>query len=162
MFVVLVFVVLLLIAWKHLVARKQKGMKKPQKERIMGCKTATKEINVAFPAGYDMSWYVTTQAGNKVTVKLFDDTTVYFEKSKQGTEAMPPLDYGVSKVKGNNLKVKITVESCSEDQIKSAISGHNIITPSGREVGKGMHIAIEDWTDNDYNDVSISLLAWKR
>ena len=121
---------------------------------------SSKEFRVEFPAGYDMSWYITAQAGNKITVKLYDDTKVYFEKSKKGIEPLPPLDYGAARVAGNNLRIMITSEGSRE--IKSAISGHNIITPSGREVGKGMHIAIEDWTDDDYNDVSVSLLSWKR
>ena len=41
-----------------------------------------------------MSWFVTTQAANRITVKLFDDTKVYFVASKKSVDINPPLALG--------------------------------------------------------------------
>jgi len=120
---------------------------------------SSQEFDIAFKSGYFMSWCVTTQAGNKITVKLYDNECVYFEKSQQSEERLPPLDMNISQIKGKNLKLKVT--SSGNDALKSNLSSSNLTTPSGEEIGKTVNICIEDWTDDDYNDVLISLVAWK-
>lgn len=120
---------------------------------------ASREFEIAFPSGYFMSWSVTTQAGNNMTVKLFDNESVYLDKSKKGTSILPPLDINGSLIKGKNLKLQVKSEGAKE--LKSNISSYNITTPSGMEIGKGINICIEDWTDEDYNDAVIALVAWK-
>ncbi|MDQ7029714.1 MAG: hypothetical protein Q9O62_08035 [Ardenticatenia bacterium] len=114
----------------------------------------------AFPKGYYMSWFVTTQAAFEVKVKLFDETKkVYFDGSRQSTEIKPPLAQGADFIKGDKLTLVIT-EPQSE-RIDSSINTYAITTNDGTIVGYGYNICVEDQTDKDYNDVCISLVAWK-
>lgn len=122
---------------------------------------AIRTFNIdSFPKGYYMSWFVTTQATFLVKVKLFDDSKVYFEKEKQSPDINPPLAEGADTIAGNNLK--ITIEEPESKELKSSIISYNIPTADTASiVGHGYNIFIEDKDDNDYNDVSISLIAWK-
>jgi hypothetical protein len=52
------------------------------------------------------------------------------------------------------------IESSGSFPLKSSIVSYNISTKTGASVGKIYDICIEDYIDNDYNDVCISLVAW--
>jgi len=106
-----------------------------------------------------MSWFVTTQAAFLVKAKLFDDSKVYFEGSRQSRQIEPPLAQGADTIVGNNLNLMI--DEPQSTKIDSSINTYNITTDDGTIVGYGYNICIEDQTDKDYNDVSISLVAWK-
>ena len=122
---------------------------------------ATKTIKISsFPKGYYMSWTVTTQAAFAVTVKLFDETKVYFEKTKQSMDINPPLAQGADFVNGTNLQVKIDIPQSAV--IKNIINSYNMVNSDGVVIGYGYTIGIEDQTDEDYNDACILLVAWKR
>lgn len=121
---------------------------------------SAKTFNIdSFPTGYYMSWFVTTQAQFLVEAKLYDDSKKYFENSKQSTNINPPLAQGAATLQGNDLKLWIREEESSD--LKSSINTYNITTGDGTVIGYGYNICIEDQTDKDYNDVSISLVAWK-
>ena len=124
---------------------------------------ASKVFDIEFPVGYFMSWYVTTQGGDKITVKLYDDERIYFERSRQDINLLPPLDYNGEIVKGKKLKLTVISNGSSQPkEMLASINSYNVTTPSGSEVGKGINICIEDWSDGDYNDACISLMAWKK
>jgi hypothetical protein len=121
---------------------------------------ATKTINLSsFPEGYYMSWFVTTQAAFQVSAKLYDDSTTYFDASRQSRDINPPLSQGAKTIKGSNLK--LFLEEKSSDNLKTSINNYSITTDDGTIVGYGCDIAVEDQTDNDYNDVCATIVAWK-
>ena len=120
---------------------------------------AQKVFNIdSFPQGYYMSWFITTQAAFSVTVTLADSSGTYFSKSKQSTNIEPPLAQGSSTVNGSSLK--LTVDIPQSNEILNSINSYNITRTDGSIVGYGFNISIEDSSDMDFNDVSISLVAW--
>jgi len=121
---------------------------------------ASKTFNIdSFPTGHYMSWFVTTQAAFMVKAKLSDDRTVYFEASKKSKNITPPLAQGAGDIKGKNLK--LTIDEPDSSNLDSSINAYNITASDGSVVGYGYNICIEDQADKDYNDVCISLVAWK-
>lgn len=121
---------------------------------------ASKIFNIdSFPAGYYMSWFVTTQAAFLVKARLYDGSTVYFDSQKQSVDINPPLAQGAGFVQGG--QVKLLIDEPQSTQLSSSINTYNITTNDGSVIGYGYNIAIEDLNDGDYNDVAISLVAWK-
>lgn len=118
-----------------------------------------KEFKVTIPQGYFMSWFITTQAANKITVTLSDDKQTYMSKSKQSTNINPPLDCSYSMVSGNNLKISVDIPAASN--ILGAPHSNDITTDDGTVVGKEFTLCLEDSQDKDYNDVAISIIGWK-
>lgn len=114
-----------------------------------------------FPKGYYMSWFVATQMENTGTITLFDENYTYFkaEKKNKSTDIEPPLAIGADFIKGNNLKLKIDIPASSN--IKGVPNLNNISSDNGRIVGHSFLLSIEDWTDEDYNDVYVALTCWK-
>ncbi|ACF13137.1 conserved hypothetical protein [Chloroherpeton thalassium ATCC 35110] len=113
----------------------------------------------SFQKGYFMSWFVTTQAAFLVKAKLYDSSKVYFEAQKQSVNIEPPLSTGYGTIMGNSLCLDI--DEPQSANLDSSINTYNITTDTGAIVGYGYNICIEDQNDRDYNDVSISLVAWK-
>jgi hypothetical protein len=118
-----------------------------------------REFNVAIPKGYFMSWFVTTQAAFRITVTLKDDKKTYFSNTKQSTDIDPPLAYGYDYISGENLKIIVDIPQSK--QILGSPHSNDITTDNGIVVGKEFNLCLEDSTDNDYNDVAISIVAWK-
>ena len=118
-----------------------------------------REFNVPIPKGYFMSWFVTTQAAFNITVTLKDNSTTYFSESKQSMDIDPPLACGYSTVHGDDLK--ITVDIPQSSQILGGPHSNDITTDDGTVVGKEFNLCLEDSGDKDYNDVAISIIAWK-
>ena len=107
-----------------------------------------------------VSWFVTTQAANVITVKMYDDTKVYFEASKKSIDIEPPLAQGASVVEGDGLKLQIS--SSGKDELQTWHNMSDISSASGDSVGEVFTLAGEDYTDSDYNDVYVSLSAWDK
>lgn len=120
--------------------------------------TKTYQID-AFPNGYFMSWIVTTQAAFLVNAKLSDSATTYFQGSKQSMDIQPPLSQGASFVIGTNLELFIDIPQAIS--ISNSINTYTITDNNGNPIGYGYTIFIEDGVDSDFNDVCISLIAWK-
>jgi hypothetical protein len=121
---------------------------------------AQKIFNIdAFPQGYYMSWFVTTQAAFKVEASLQDSSETYFSNSKASTNIEPPLAQGANFIGGSQLC--LTVNIPQSQKIDSSINTYVITSDTGTIVGYGYNISIEDQDDRDYNDVCISLVAWK-
>ncbi|MCS3461281.1 hypothetical protein ACW5WQ_18410 [Aeromonas rivuli] len=121
---------------------------------------ANKTFNIdSFPAGYYMSWFVTTQAAFLIKAKLYDGNKVYFDKQKQSVDINPPLAQGADFVQGG--QVKLSIDIAQSVKLSSSINTYNITTNDGTVIGYGYNISIEDQDDDDYNDVAISLVAWK-
>lgn len=112
----------------------------------------------SLPSGYYLFWYVVTQTGSSVQATLRDSSKVYFTSTQQSTKIDPPLAMGSAYIEGTGLELELTIPASNE--IKSSINSYSITSQEGTRKGKGMNISIEDYTDADYNDVSISLVAW--
>jgi len=106
-----------------------------------------------------MSWFIITQAGYKVDAVLRDNKTEYFHKWKQSRTIAPPLAQGYSFVEGDSLELVIDVKESK--QLKGAPHSSDILNDSGDIVGKEFTLCIEDSDDQDYNDVAVSVFAWK-
>jgi hypothetical protein len=114
----------------------------------------------SFKKGQYMSWFATTQALNKIIVKLYDDTTTYFDKSKKSINIDPPLAQGSALIKGNNLRIDI--ESVRSSELKLWHNTMDICTPNDNQVGEVFVLAGEDYIDDDYNDICISITAYDK
>ena len=118
-----------------------------------------KEFNVNIPKGYFMSWFITTQAANRVTVTIRDREKQYMSASKQSTHISPPLGSGYAMVENDGLKVVVEVNNARN--LLGSPHSNDITTDDGSVVGKEFTLCIEDYIDEDYNDVAISIIAWK-
>lgn len=106
-----------------------------------------------------MFWCVTTQAAFSVHAKLYDNQKTYFDNTRQNTEIDPPLAIGSDFMAGTGLK--LLIEETQSQSIDASINTYNITRNDGSIIGYGYNISIEDSTDADYNDVSITLISWK-
>ena len=110
--------------------------------------------------GQFMSWFITTQAANRIHVKLYDDNHVYVNDSKQSRNIEPPLSQGSAFVYGYNLKMDISLDCNTE--IKTWLNMSDISSVEGKCVGESFSLAGEDQTDDDYNDIYVSISAWDK
>lgn len=120
---------------------------------------AQRSFVVSLPRGYYMSWFITTQTENKVALTLKDSVKTYYAGTRQSTKIDPPMAQGAASIEGDSLTVSITVEKSAK--LKDRQNVYIIPNDKGEEVGRICNILIEDWDDDDYNDVSVSLIAWK-
>ena len=118
-----------------------------------------KEFNVNIPKGYFMSWFITTQAANKVTVTILDNGRQYMSASEQSTGINPPLACGYASVENDGLRVVVEVKKAA--QLLGTPHSHDITTDEGSVVGKEFTLCLEDYIDGDYNDVVNSIIGWK-
>lgn len=118
-----------------------------------------RSVKVQIPKGYYMSWFVTTQTSNCVTVKLADSKKTYFNESRQNTKISPPLAMNADFVSGDDLTITITINNA--EHILGTPHLNDILTDEGIIVGKEFTMCVEDWKDKDYNDVAISIIGWK-
>ena len=84
--------------------------------------------------GQFISWYITTQAANTITVKLYDSQKVYVDKSKASVDINPPLDQGSAYVQGDGLSIDISSSGNYELRLRHTMS--DISSDSGTCVGK--------------------------
>ena len=117
------------------------------------------EFRIEIPKDYYMSWCVTTQADNTIKVKLYDSVSVYVNGSRRSIDIMPPLAINASNVNGEHLRLYI--ESSGIHKLKSNLVSYNLTAKNGAAVGIIYDICIEDYIDDDYNDVCVTIIAWK-
>lgn len=122
---------------------------------------ATKQLKLeSFIKGDHLTWYATTQACNKVIVTLADNKKVYFKKDKQSREIEPPLHQGAGRQEGDELT--LTIEIPDSKELKTWINNTAILSPEGKTVGECFTLCAEDAEDEDYDDVQISVIGWKK
>ncbi len=123
-----------------------------------------KEFNLTeIKKGYNISWYVCTQTAScPVTVKLTDASgKVYFTCSKNnGSTKLQVLNQGYADVANDNLKLSIDIPGSEE--IKQSITANNVTDSVANKVGQVYAFCIEDWTDEDYNDVYVNVVGWSK
>ncbi|MDR2388614.1 MAG: hypothetical protein LBD89_02365 [Tannerellaceae bacterium] len=114
---------------------------------------------VPIPKGYYISWFITTQAANRVSVTLKDEYATYFAKEKQSTSIDPPLAIGSGFIDGASLVLIVDIPGSTE--IFGEPHSSDILTKEGIVVGKVFNLFLEDGVDKDYNDVAINITGWK-
>jgi hypothetical protein len=121
---------------------------------------ASQTFSLGFSQGNFLYWNWTTQAANQVIITLADSTTTYINNvSRQSTNPLVPAPItGGSNMNGNNLKLTINIPASSS--FKPLLNISNIQMPGTNTGIQIFTIAIEDSTDNDYNDVWFSIVGW--
>ena len=119
-------------------------------------------INVDMPKNAYISWFVTTQNALPTKVVLKDDNgKEYFSAKKQNylnTSIDPPLALGATIFTGSKLTLTIDVDTKYELKGKPTLI--DITDDNGNIVGKSFDLAVEDYTDNDYNDIYVNIVGW--
>lgn len=111
-----------------------------------------------------MVWSVCAQAERNSYVELKDDKYIYakIKKTSHSTE-LQDLTSGTKGCfykGGSNLRFEVTIFDSTSPQCGSK-SVNGVIDGDARIVGRTMSLCIEDGTDNDYNDLYITLASWK-
>lgn len=110
--------------------------------------------------GMHICWNVSAQAGFDSTTIIGDDKMTYAKLTKEQTfpDSYQFLGQGQSTVEGNNFK--IVVNSSAATNLKQVTQRYEIKTEQKRLVGYSYNICIEDFNDDDFNDVCINIVAW--
>lgn len=116
-----------------------------------------------FKKGDFMLWSVCSQCRNKFTVVIRDDSTTYATIKKTDTSVeLEKLSQNSAFYKGGeNLRIEITFEDKSVD-IKESIVCGGIVDGHSKTVGYSYTYCLEDYIDEDYNDIYISVIAWNK
>jgi hypothetical protein len=126
-------------------------------------KTSTTLIALgAISKGQRLTITATSMAGSTATIVLKDDKETYSTLSKNSTgSSYQFLGNGTGVYGGgSNLRLEITINHISyEIVVKPLIDCAKIITSKGNIIGCVYNIAIEDWTDDDYNDYIVTIVA---
>lgn len=112
-----------------------------------------------FEKGEYLSWFVTTQAANEVTVTLKDSKKTYFSAKKKSINIAPPLAVGNADYVGSNLVLEVSIPQSKE--IRSIPSMNTIISDTGKVLGHSFTCCGEDWIDDDFNDFYVNIVGWK-
>lgn len=122
---------------------------------------ATKQLTLGnFVKGDHILWFATTQALNKVTITLSDNKKRYFHASKESKSITPPLSQGHDTLVGDELTLTIDIPNSKE--IKTWFNNTSILSPEGKTVGESFTLCAEDDIDDDYDDVQVSVIGWKK
>lgn len=117
-----------------------------------------RELPVEIPKGYYMCFSFTTQAANKVYIKLYDETMVYLDEERQSTEPAPIVT-GEGCVQGKDMRLKLDIPASSNIEIRK--NTWDITGPKGEILARTIVFLVEDYVDYDYNDVILTVTAWK-
>ncbi|MDR2633336.1 MAG: hypothetical protein LBC51_06900 [Treponema sp.] len=119
----------------------------------------SRKIALEIPAGWYVGVFFTTQAAYEWRVVIGDGGSPYFDHKRKSTDPNPPI-YGFFYALSNNLTVEISVSQ--SPLIRLHYERMNVSADSGEVVAKTITFAGEDSTDQDYNDLSLSITAWKK
>lgn len=111
--------------------------------------------------GQRMTMSATSNCWSIGTIILKDDADTYITlDNDEATNTHQILGIKSKKYKGGkNLRVEIKIESSKYDiNIKQFVSNTNMINSAGEIIGNIYTIAIEDLSDNEYNDFVITVL----
>lgn len=121
---------------------------------------ATKTIPLELvPQGWYMSWFMGTQAAFNICVTLSDSAQTYVNNQCRQSTSFGILAQGFSRVGGTNMQLQVNI--ASSDNI--LVVNQPIVVPNvqGIAIAQGYTLAFEDASDQDFNDLYISILAWK-
>lgn len=87
-----------------------------------------------------------------------DDSKTYVDAHKAGGEYMPALSTGGSFITGDNLRLIIDIAQAPD--IKTRIYPYMFPKDDGKIAGYAFDLFAKDGTDQDFNDLYISMAAW--
>lgn len=113
--------------------------------------------------GYALSWSAFTRASRAITVSMTDETGhQYFtlNKADEGTGhyAYKFLGEGSDTCAGNQLKVSI--ENSYPEELQTVVSATQIYGSDGRLKGISYTVCAEDYTDANFSDFCLNVVAW--
>lgn len=126
-------------------------------ETKMSFKECRGDIELEVPKGYFMCWNFTTQAANSVSIKLYDENKTYLEETRQSTNPEPMVN-GSSYMQGDKLYLNIEVPASRHVEIRKNTWD---ITQGKDLLARSIVILAEDYNDNDFNDIQLSITAFK-
>lgn len=113
--------------------------------------------------GYALSWSAFTRASRAITVSMTDETGHrYFtlNKADEGTGhyAYKFLGEGSDTCAGSQLKVSI--ENSYPEELQTVVSATQIYGSDGRLKGISYTVCAEDYTDANFSDFYLNVVAW--
>ncbi|MDR2633335.1 MAG: hypothetical protein LBC51_06895 [Treponema sp.] len=118
----------------------------------------------AIPKGERITIMAIAACGSTGTIILRDDSTVYATLEKTNSSIQAQLLGPVSGVyTGANLRLELNISHTSYNiKLKSLVHYLAISDGPGDIKGGAYTVAVEDYTDNDYNDYVISVVSTKK
>lgn len=112
--------------------------------------------------GYYLFWSVCTQCMYNCSVQMADNSGhVYFNSKKVSRSTnLQTLEQGNHLLNGEDLKLIVDIPESSA--INQSIPSGAITDSNGLTVGYVYSFCIEDATDEDYNDIYINVVGWKK
>jgi len=121
---------------------------------------ATKTIQLPnIPQGWYMAWTMATQAAFNICVTLQDSSTTYLNNTCRQNAAFGYLAQGSQQVAGTGLT--LTINIASSDVMQTVLIPYSVPNSNGANVGQGYNLLVEDSSDNDFNDLFVSIIAWQ-
>lgn len=111
------------------------------------------------PQGWFMSWSMSTQTASNVCVTLFDSAATYVNGVCRQNQTFGILSQGFEQVQGQGLQIQISTNGTDPLQVQA--SSYNVNDPTGKLVGIGYNLLVEDFIDHDFNDLFVSIIAWQ-
>lgn len=111
--------------------------------------------------GEYLSWFATTQAAFSIQLKLYDNKTVYFDKTRQSRDIEPPMAQGSAQYIGDELSLYINIPQGDQKDLQTFLNTFTLLTPTGETVGHGFTVCGEDQHDADFNDFYLNVMGWK-
>ncbi|MCH5264771.1 MAG: hypothetical protein J1F02_02650 [Lachnospiraceae bacterium] len=115
-------------------------------------------------SGQIMTISAASACGSTGTIVVKDDSKTYATFNKTSTSEKYQYLGNASEVYtgGKNLRVEVNVaHSGLQIAIKAIVNNNNLVDSKGNTIGTVYVIAIEEWTDDDYNDYVITITATK-
>lgn len=125
---------------------------------IEGNKNAGKSIPLEIPSNYFVVVSMTTQAAFKINAAIADDNNTYFNESRQSTEAIPVISKSFY-INGENIVLTIDVPQSFRLDVRMNVM--DIKNESGVLISRTISIVAEDSYDYDYNDLLLTISAWR-
>jgi hypothetical protein len=120
----------------------------------------TKEFELEqFAKGNLIAWNVATNCEYTPTIELMDGDKKLFSFTKNEGSHFQFLGNGSAMLENTaGLKLKVSIPQSSN--IKSSIVSGAILNENAKRVGYVYNICIEDFSDDDYNDVYVNIIGW--
>ena len=121
-------------------------------------KNASKSIPLEIPENYFVIVSMTTQAAFQITVSITDSDNTYFNESRQSTEAIPIISKSFY-TKSDMAELVIDVPQSVRLDVR--MDTMDIKSDSEELINKTISLVTEDSYDYDYNDLLLTISAWK-
>lgn len=113
-----------------------------------------------FQKGYFLSWSVSTQCWNTVSVTLKVGNTIYFSNRKNGHSTDLQIISQGSRNHDRDGTPVLTITIDEASTLKQSFTSGAINNQRAHKVGYVYNFCIEDSTDDDYNDVYVNIVGW--